>query len=176
MAKFTPFNVLRTIVIGAFGAVLSLILAVFFRTLNIPIYYYNGELFSFTASPVSVDLRNQIISTGNFNIIGERFLSLFGNGVSGLTTQDFFSVLVGGVMLFLVGRFIVAFIGNPKLQQFAAILSWVIGGFIFSIFVGLGTGLPFMTTLFSMTVYTLSIGIITEILLRTVKSLQFLKA
>lgn len=172
MAKFQKFNILKYIGLGLIAGLIAYVVSFIYGAFNIPIFNYQNEWVDFTASTVTINLREQIQQNGQFGALGQKVLDFMTAHISGFNFLDFATILFGAVLLVLAGRTIVSLIQvKPKMRVF---LSFIAGGLAMALFATFMLGMPFVTALASILAYSLGIAIIVQILI-AIKLIKFLE-
>lgn len=167
------FNVLRYIMFGLVGGALAFVVSKIFEMFNIPTYYWEGKFFSVTASTVDINLRQQILETGQFEQFGIRLIEFLQNTLS-FNTDALFGVLLVSVLVVMAGRIVIGFSKKEGiLQKFQVFFSYLIGSAIFAVIAVLILGLGFGIVP-SIITYGGVVGLIVQIGVRT-KKLTWLK-
>jgi hypothetical protein len=159
MARFMGFNIAKYLGIGVIGGIIAIVLAWFITILKIPAYIYNNGWFSFSASVVDVNLRDQLVNAGNYNIVGETFVKLL--TFFNLNPISLVYIIIGSILTVFAGRIIVGFM-TSTIPQFRVWLSYIIGSVVLSIFIISTTKIPFLTGVASMLVYGIVIGALVQ--------------
>jgi hypothetical protein len=166
MARFQGFNLLKVGTVGFIGGILLLIVAWIFNTFSIPQYFVSNGWISFTGSVVDVNLRNQVQNAGFVNIVGDAFANLL--TLIHLDISTVLKIIGGAILLLFVGRTITGFI--PKINyKLVYIVSYLIGGIIGGVFIGTTLGVDVLSTILSLGLLMLIVGIIMQITVNTKK-------
>lgn len=173
MVNFQKFNVFKYMSLGLLSGIIAYVVGIIFKAIDIPIFNYSNEWIDFTASTVTVDLRNQVTTTGSFGQLGQKVVDFLTQNFSQyFSVADFFGVLVGATILVVGGRAIVGLIKvKPKMRTF---LSFIAGGALMILLSAFFLGMDFMVYWASILAYSLGIAIIVQILIST-KVIKFLE-
>lgn len=166
--KFNKFKITHYLIIGFIGALTLLVISFILNTFPIPTYFAENNWISFRAA--SVDLRGQLESAGNINIVGETFTNLL--AFFQLNPQMILNIILGAIIIAIIGRIIVGYIPNIK-GNLRALLSFFFGMLLLGIILSASMKIDFISSFLSAGLLGLILGITVQLII-LVKPLRYL--